>query len=83
MNEERAKLRIYLGGGVLVQSLGELVDGRWHLQAVLEHTVLALKTHVLRPSHEARKITLGLNVVACIEISQSGNNERERCEPMP
>ena len=54
-----------LGGGVLVQRVGELVDCGRHLEAVLQHAMLALEAHVLGPTHEAGQIALGLDVVSC------------------
>ena len=54
-----------LRGGVLVQGLGELVDCRRDLEAVLQHAVLALQAHVLGPAHKAGEVALGLDVVTC------------------
>ena len=51
-----------LGGGGLVNCLGELVDGRGHLQALLEHLLLALQTHILGPLDKACEVALWLNV---------------------
>ena len=49
---------------VLVKSLGELVDAGGHLQALLEHSALALDAHVARPLDVAAKVALGGEDVA-------------------
>ena len=53
-----------LRGGVLVQRVRELVDGRRDLEAVLQHAVLALEAHVLGPANKAGQVALGLDVIA-------------------
>ena len=53
-----------LGGRVLVQSVGELGNGRGHLEALGEDDLLALQADVLRPLHKARQVSLGLDVAA-------------------
>jgi hypothetical protein len=49
-----------LGGLVLVERLGELVHGRRHLEALHEHTALALDADVARPADEAADVAGGL-----------------------
>lgn len=44
--------------GALVQRLGELVDGRGHLQAVQEDGALTLDLDVEGPLHETREVGL-------------------------
>jgi hypothetical protein len=53
-----------LGGGVLVQSVGELGNGRGDLQALAEDDLLALKADILGPLDETGEVSLGLNVLA-------------------
>lgn len=53
-----------LNGGLLVQSLGELVDWGRDSQTLLENGLLALDADVLGPSDETGQITLGLDVLA-------------------
>ena len=51
-----------LGGASLVHGLGELVDGWWDLQTLVEHSVLSLKTHVLWPLDESAEVSLARDV---------------------
>ena len=44
--------------------MGELGDGRGHLEALVEDNLLALKADVLRPLDEAGQVGLRLNVLA-------------------
>jgi len=53
-----------LHGGGLVQSLAELVNWWGDLQALLEHSLLALDPDVFGPTDEAGQIALGLHVLA-------------------
>lgn len=46
---------------VLFQSLGELVDRRGDLDAVLQDDALSLKAHIAGPFDEAAQVALGLN----------------------
>ena len=54
-----------LCSGVLVQSVGELGDGWWDLQALVKDDLLALETNVLGPLHEAGEVLLRLDVLTC------------------
>merc|ERR1719265_1351713 len=47
---------------VLVDGLMELGEGWRHLQALQEDPLLALELDVLGPTHEARKVSLWLDV---------------------
>lgn len=58
-----------LGGGVAVQDVLELRDGRGDLQAQVEDLALALEQDVLGPLHHARKVALGLDVLADTEVA--------------
>lgn len=53
-----------VGGSVLIQSVGELIDGRGDLHTHAKDLALALETDVTRPFDEAGKITLGLDGLA-------------------
>jgi hypothetical protein len=44
---------------VLVKGLGEVVDARGHLNALLQDGLLALNAHVARPLNIAREVALG------------------------
>jgi hypothetical protein len=56
-----------VGGGVLVQGVGELANGRWDLQALVEDDLLALQTNVFGPLDEAGQVTRRLDVLADTE----------------
>ena len=53
-----------LGGGVLVENLLELGDGRGDLQAHVEDLLLALEADILGPLDHARDVALGLDGLA-------------------
>lgn len=53
-----------LNGGLLVECLRELVDCWRDLQSLLQDCLVALDADVLGPSDEARKIALGLDILA-------------------
>ena len=57
-----------LGSGVLVQNVLELGNRRGDLQAKVENLLLALKTDVLGPLDHARKVALGLDVLANTKV---------------
>lgn len=65
-----------LSSRVLVQGLGELVNGWRHLQALVNDLLLALKTDVSGPLDETGHIALGLNVLANAEVLGTLLNER-------
>lgn len=65
-----------LSSSVLVQGLGELVNGRGNLQALVEDLLLALKTDVVGPLDEAGDIALGLDVLANTKVLGTLLNER-------
>ena len=53
-----------LGGGVLVQGVGELSD-RWrNFEALVEDNLLPLEADIFRPLHKASEIGLGANILA-------------------
>lgn len=58
-----------LGGGVLVENVLELGQGRRNLQAHLEDLLLALETDILGPLDHAGDIALGLDVLADTEVA--------------
>ena len=63
-------------GLVLAEHLGELVDGRRHLEALVEHSSLALDADVSGPSDEATEIaTGGADVTADGEVAGAGGKE--------
>lgn len=52
-----------LGGGVLVQGVGELSDGRGDLETLVEDDLLALKENVFGPFDETGQVSLGADVL--------------------
>lgn len=71
-HDEPRQLRLrftYLGGGVAVEGRLELGDRRGDLQALGKNLALALKSDVLGPLHHARKVALGLDVLADTEVA--------------
>lgn len=65
-----------LGGGVAVESLRELGDRWWDLQAHVEDLALALQAHVLGPADHARQVALGLDVLANAIVAWAALDER-------
>jgi hypothetical protein len=65
-----------LGSSVLIQNLGELVDGRGNLETLVQDLLLTLKTNILGPLDEARKITLGLDILTNAKVAATLLNER-------
>ena len=53
-----------VGGKVLVERLGELVDGRGHLETLLKDPALALDAHILGPLDVAVKGSAGRKSLA-------------------
>lgn len=54
-----------LGGGVLVEGVRELSDGRRNLQALGKDDLLTLKADVFGPLHEAGEVGLRPDVLTC------------------
>lgn len=65
-----------LGGGVLVQRVLELGDGRWDLEPALQDLLLSLQEHVVGPLDESSHVALWLDVLADAEASWSSLEER-------
>jgi hypothetical protein len=65
-----------LGGGLFVQGLGELVDGRWDLQSSLENRSLPLELDVGWPSNESGQISFWLDILTDAEVLGSFFEER-------
>lgn len=65
-----------LGRGVLVESVGELGDGRGNLKTLVKDDLLALETDVLGPLDEAGEVGLGLDVLANTEVFGVSLEER-------
>ena len=52
-----------LGSSVLVESVGELSDGRGDLETLVEDNLLALKANIFGPLDEASQVGLGLDIL--------------------
>ena len=52
-----------LGSSVLVESMGELSDGRGDLETLVEDNLLALKANIFGPLDEASQVGLGLDIL--------------------
>lgn len=65
-----------VGGGVLVQGVGELGDRGGDLQALVKDDLLALEADVLGPLDEAAQVTRGLDVLANAEVAGALLEER-------
>ena len=65
-----------LRGGVAVQGVSELRDGRWDLEAEVQDLLLALETDVFGPLHHAREVAPGLDVLANAEVARPLLDER-------
>ena len=63
---------------VLLEGLGELVDGGGHLQSLHEDSLLTLDTDVARPSDKAGKVALGLDISSKTEVASILLEERTR-----
>lgn len=57
--------------GVLVESLGELVQGWGNLQALKEDSLLALEADVLGPLDVAGQVTLGGEITTNAEVARA------------
>ncbi len=53
---------------VLVNGLGELVDGGWDLEALEKNALLSLNADVLGPFDETGKVADGLDVTTDSEV---------------
>eukprot|EP00962_Isochrysis_galbana_P052578 scaffold24040_cov131-Isochrysis_galbana.AAC.1 len=53
---------------ILIQAVGELVDRRRHLQALVQDLALALDPYVLGPAHVAAQVALRLDVTTNGEV---------------
>jgi hypothetical protein len=54
-----------LGGGILVEGVWELRDGRGNFEALVEDDLLALQADVFGPFDKASEVGLGADVLAC------------------
>jgi len=63
---------------VLLESLGELVDGGGHLQSLHKNSLLSLNTDVTRPSNEASEVTRWLEISSKTEVASLFLEERSR-----
>ena len=54
---------------VLVNSLGELVDGGWNLETLEKNTLLSLDADILWPLDEAGEVASWLNITTDSEVS--------------
>jgi hypothetical protein len=61
---------------VAVSNVLELGNRRWDLQTEVEDLLLALKTDVCGPSHHAREVALGLDVLTDTVVLGALLNER-------
>jgi len=57
-----------LGSLVLLESIGELVDGGGHLQSLHQDSLLSLDSNVARPFDETGEVTFGLDISTKSEI---------------
>ena len=63
---------------VLVKSMGELSNGGWDLETLVEDDFLALQTDIFRPFDETSQVCLGTNVLTWkIKKSQKWGKKRE------
>jgi len=60
---------------VLVDGLGELLDGTWDLQSLHEDSLLSLEKDVLGPSHKSGEISSWEDISTDSEIFWSGLEE--------
>jgi len=58
-----------LRGGVAVQHVGELRDGRGDFETQVEDFLLALQADVFGPFYHAREVAAGLDVLAYAEVA--------------
>jgi len=56
---------------ILVECLGELVDGWGDLQSVQENALLSLELNVLGPLHESGQVALGWEIISNTKVSGS------------
>ena len=65
---------------VLLECLGELVDGGGHLESLHEDTLLSLDTDILWPLDETGQVSLWLDVSSESEVSGSLLEEGARSD---
>ena len=65
---------------VLLDGLGELVDGGGHLESLHEDTLLSLDTDILWPLDETGQVSLWLDVSSKSEVSGSLLEEGARSD---
>ena len=65
-----------LGRGVAVEDVLELSDRRGDLETHVQDLALALESDILWPSHHARKVASGLDVLADTEVTWAALDER-------
>jgi len=65
-----------LGGLILLNSLGELVDGGGHLESLHEDSLLSLDSDVFWPFDETGEVSLWLNITSESEVLGSLLEER-------
>lgn len=70
-----------LGGGVAVESVGELGDGGRDFEPQVEDLLLTLQAHVFGPFHHARQIAARLDVLADAEVTRTFLDERVLVAP--
>lgn len=56
---------------ILIQSAGELVDGRRNLQALVQNSTLSLNADILRPFNKTGQITSGLDVLTDAKVTSA------------
>lgn len=61
---------------ILVDGVGELVDGWWDLESLHENALLSLNADVLGPLDKASQVTDGLDVTTDTEVLRGLLEER-------
>ena len=56
---------------VLINGLGELVDGGWNLETLEKNALLSLDANVLGPFDETAQIPLGLDVLTNAKVTRT------------
>lgn len=68
---------------IAVEDVLELGERRWDLQPHIEDLLLALEADVGRPSHHAREVALGLNILTDAIVAGTLLEERVLCTLEP